>query len=179
MPIALRLLVVFMTPEREVTGDIPKAQSCIAYRTSQLARVCTVGYDSPGPPQDWGPGEWLGVVQRVLLVPWYLGAALRGVVWGALTVSVVAAGVRCGRRCRLRCRLGWCTRRAIRAHRGLLLVLVHMGVCCAEGVPVGRCWLLCVVFPVCACVPLLPVCMLCGSNLCYGFLVLLLMRIVL
>ena len=115
--------------------------------------LCTVGCAA------WGAGEWLGVVQRVLLARWRLGASFRGVVWGALTVSVVAAGMRCGRRCRLRCRLrcrvrcrlrcrlGWCIRRTIMSCRGYLLVPVHMGVCCAGGMPAGRCRLLSVVFP--------------------------------
>ena len=95
----------------------------------------------------WGAGAWLGVVQRLLLAHWRLGALSRGVVWGALVGSVVAAAVRCGRRCRLRCRLGWCTRRAFMARR-FVLVPVHMGVCCAGGLPLGRCRLLFVVFPV-------------------------------
>ena len=103
---------------------------------------CTVGCAV------WGAGDWLGVAQRVLLARWPLGASSGDLVWGALAASVVAAGVRCGRRCRLRCRLGWCTRRAFMARRGFFLVPVHMGVCCAEGMPAGRCRLLCVVFPV-------------------------------
>ena len=90
--------------------------------------LCTVGCAV------WGVAAWLCVVQRVLLARWRLGASSRGVVWGALAASVVAAGVRCGRRCRLRCRLGWCTRRAIKARRGFVLVPVHVGVCCAGGV---------------------------------------------
>ena len=34
------------------------------------------------------------------------------------------------------------------ARRGFVLVPVHVGVCCAGGLPAGRCRLLCVVFPV-------------------------------
>ena len=34
------------------------------------------------------------------------------------------------------------------ARRGLVLVPVHVGVCCAGGLPAGRCRWLCVVFPV-------------------------------
>ena len=52
------------------------------------------------------------------------------------------------RRRRLRCRLGWCTRHALMARCGFLLVPVHVGVCCAWGMLAGRCRLLCVVFPV-------------------------------
>ena len=56
------------------------------------------------------------------------------------------------------------------ACRGFLLVPVHMGVCCAGGVPAGCCRLLCVVcFLFCACVPLLTVWMLCSSYLYSGF----------
>ena len=63
----------------------------------------------------------------------------------------MAAGAPCRRRCRLRRRLDWCTRRALMASRGVVLVPVHMGVCCAGGAPAGRCQL-CVVLPVlCMC----------------------------
>ena len=108
------------------------------------------------------------VIQRMLLARWRPGALSRGVIWGALAASVVAAGVRCGRRCRLRCRLGWCTRRTFMARRSFVLVPAHVGVCCAGGLPAGRCRLLCFLFH--ALVPLLTVCMLCSSFLCSGFL---------
>ena len=111
-----------------------------------------------------GPGEWLGVVRRVLLARWRLGASFRGVVWGALTVSVVAAGVRCGRRCR--CDAGslgasgvqlWRVGALFSSSRGsrgfTLLVPVHMGCAVLGGCRLAGCYrLLCVVFPVlCMC----------------------------
>ena len=127
--------------------------------------LCTVGCAV------WGAGAWLGFVWRLLLVRWCLGALSRGMFFtrGALVGSVVAAGVGCGRQCRLRCRLGWCTRRATMARQGFLLVPVHMGVCCAGGLPAGRCRLLCVVFPVLCVCAATTVCMLCSSYLCSGF----------
>ena len=68
----------------------------------------------------------------------------------------------------MRCRLGWCTRRALMARWGFLLVPVHMGVCCAGGMPggVASCCVLC--FLCCTCVPLLTVCMLCSFYLYSG-----------
>ena len=41
----------------------------------------------------WGVGEWLGVVQRVLLARWHLGASSRGVVWGC--THSISGGCRC------------------------------------------------------------------------------------
>ena len=125
--------------------------------------LCTVGYVA------WGPAEWLGVVQRVHLVRWHLGAAFRGGVWVHYRCQWWLLVCGAGRRCRLQCPLDRCTRRALMARRSLLLVPVHVGVCCAGGKPAGRCRLMGVVFLVCACVPLLTVYLLCSSCLCSGF----------
>ena len=136
----------FGSRSRYCYGVCGHAHAALCVWLRLVEGLCTVGCAVRG------AGAWLGVVWRSLLVRWCLGALSGGMVWGALVGSVVAAGVRCGRRCRLRCRLGWCTRRAFMARRCFVLVPVHMGVCCAGGVPAGRCRLLCVVFPVlCMC----------------------------
>ena len=136
-PAQTSIYQTLLTFEYEVTGEIPRAQSCNAHRTSTLTRIAV-----------WGVVAWLCVVQRVLLARWRLSASSRGVVWGTLVTSVVGAGVRYGRRCQLRCRLGWCTRRAFMARQGSVLEPVYVGVCCAGGLPAGRCRLFCIVFPV-------------------------------
>ena len=96
----------------------------------------------------WGAGEWLGVVQQVLLARWRLGA--RGDA-GCDAGSVGAPGAPL-----------WCFGAFYRCRRTWVCAVLGG---CRRGI--AGCCVLCFLF--CTCVPLLTVCMLCRSYLSSGF----------